>query len=222
MMKKATFGQRAGAVLIDFLIIGIISFISIVIMQSIVLVEMPNELIELTDLFANADISYQQFVEEMQDLMLLPSVAKYYNSVYLSFGLGVLFVFIYYCLYFIGLPSLWKKGQTIGRYAMKVQVLDEDQSGYRTSTMVVREIVGGFLLSVLLNCCCCIPLIVNLILLSRGKSIADAVGRSDMFSTVFKDEEFDISEDNIINYSETKQNVKDEFHFDESPKDDKE
>ncbi|UKI48832.1 MAG: RDD family protein [Clostridium sp.] len=120
---------------------------------------------------------------------------------------------------------LWKNGQTVGRFTMKIKVKNVDDDTYTVGTCILREVVGNLLISVVLYCCCCIPLIVNLIIIGKnGCSIADGISRSELVSTIYKEDEeqSDNTFNDYLNANITKEtNVEDQdFFFNEDEKKD--
>lgn len=191
MMKKATYGQRAGAMLIDLLIILAVFAVFFLIFRANILKPVPAAFAQLMEQYADGTISMEVFVEQVSNLMMNDeAVMDYYSSYYLFIGLNIASFAGVYILYMIVLPLVWKKGQTVGRLAMKIRVQDEDSNDYSVGTAIIREGIGNLLITILLSCvCCCIPLIINLIILGKGNSIADSVSRSNVYSTIYKEEE---------------------------------
>ncbi len=226
MMKKATYGQRAAATLIDLLIIGVIVALLVVIFKNLMVKEAPEVLVNLTQKYLDGTINSNEYLEQLQSLMQNDvTVLAYYNGIqnfYISTFAGFIVVF---CLYYVLLPMLWKNGQTVGRFTMKIKVKNVDDDTYTVGTCILREVVGNLLISVVLNCCCCIPLIVNLIIIGKnGCSIADGISRSELVSTIYKEDEeqSDNTFNDYLNANITKEtNVEDQdFFFNEDEKKD--
>lgn len=225
MMKKATFGQRVAATLIDLLIIGIVVAIFIVIFRNAMVKPMPDSLYNLAQDYFNGAITPDEYMNKMQELMKEADVLAFYNGIQ-NFCIATFASFIVvFCIYYILIPMLWKNGQTVGRFVMKIRVKNADDNDYTFGTCLLRELVGNLLISVVLNCCCFIPLIANLIIIGKdGLSIADGISRSDLVSTIhYEDEEQNANPFNdYLNANITKEtNVDDQdFFFNEDEKKD--
>lgn len=183
-MKKATYGQRIASVLIDILIVGVIYLIFSTILSAVMAMEEPQVYVDLYNKLMNGELDYLAWYEQYLDLATnnaeVMAYINHQNTVAIAELIGTVAIYV---AYFIILPLCWKDGQTVGRFALKIKVKDEDSDDLSVSTAIIRELIGGLLISIILNCCCCIPLLVNLVMLGKGHSIADAISHSEVVST---------------------------------------
>ncbi|UKI48831.1 MAG: hypothetical protein L6U99_08220 [Clostridium sp.] len=82
MMKKATYGQRAAATLIDLLIIGVVVALLVVIFKNLMVKEAPEVLVNLTQKYLDGTINSNEYLEQLQSLMQNDvTVLAYYNGI---------------------------------------------------------------------------------------------------------------------------------------------
>lgn len=174
MYKSATKGQRFAALIIDILIFSIVSFIFVKVLNGIFSIEEPTESLNyIIDHISDTDFLDSDIYKEHMDLITDYSVKN--MSVSLVVYLAV------FSLYFVLLPLVWSK-QTVGRLAMKIKLAKKDGSVLSTGDVIVRELVGNFLIGYVLNICCCIPGIVNIIMLaSNNQTIADKISQNTIY-----------------------------------------
>lgn len=209
-MQKANGAQRFVAFLIDSILLAIVTSIvcSLIFLifnlKSPAMITMPtdekkDELIEY--LVKETNLPRDNF-EGLDDRTFVIYVAaldatKYNDSFvheahqwysdYVSYSLktsitALIVYLIFFVAYYDILGYYWSK-QTIGRMLMKIKVVTDGNDKAKCSTLILRDLVGFELINIL-NICCCIPLIVNIVLIC-GKdhtSIGDKLSYTQMIT----------------------------------------
>lgn len=181
MYKSATKGQRFAALIIDILIFSIVSFIFVKILNGMLNIKEPRESINyIIDHISDTGFLDSDLYKEHVDI-----IAEYLLK---NMSVSLVVYLAIFSLYFVLLPLIWSK-QTVGRLAMKIKLAKKDGSNLSAGDVIVRELVGNFIIGYVLNICCCIPGIVNIVMLaSNNQTIADKISESTIY---IKTDEFD-------------------------------
>jgi len=188
-MKKATVLQRFGAYVIDMiLIIMVFMLFEHLVLAIVKIPQLNSDLINLMpealkkayeanpQSFSVTVYGNQELLNDYLTWTKNPDVAAYFNEYYSVMARLVVFYLLFALLemflYFVILPRYWSH-QTIGRLFTKTKVITMDGEPLSIPTLLRREIVGGYLFSIL-NICCGAALIVNLVLvLGRNMTAGD-------------------------------------------------
>ncbi len=221
-MNESKLLARLGAYIVDMFIVGFVLFlISKIITSAIKVPEMGEDVINSmpdairtlydTLLAKNGSVTFNDLyleaytnnqMNQLLNWLQSAEASSYYTaltSAYLKISIiSLIFAVIIYFAYFALLPYFWEK-QTVGRLILKVKVVKLDNTKATLGNFVVRDLVGTLLLSVI-NCCCGLHLILNLIfVLSKNRTIGDMISGTHLVSTNEKEEV--LEEDGTINYN---------------------
>ena len=186
---RATKSQRFFAYLIDFIILSLVTTIFTTIIYKLCHYDV-NTKSEIFNAIIKEIMNYLNYssVGETYDFTYLFSLIKEYLRYYFfEFGIEAAIAFIYCALYFVVLPKYWGS-QTVGRLAMKIKVVGKNDEALTWKNLILREIVGTFLLYIIIN----FPsiMIATLILtIYSQKSLVDYIGGTLLVSTIYKKEE---------------------------------
>ncbi len=168
-MKNATAGQRILAFIIDFVILALVFMLIVTILQNITGIKTPEFPSSYMDDLA--EMTQDEFTQKYSEIL-----TDYYAESAVMLIIEMITMLVLIVAYYIVLPLSWKKGQTVGRFLLKIKVVNLNDEDVTAGTLLLREVVGGFLINTLLMCCCCIPGIANLIMLcTSGKTIHDSI-----------------------------------------------
>ena len=86
--------------------------------------------------------------------------------------------FVLFIIYYPIIGALWRR-QTIGRFIAGIKVIDSTGYSPTFSKLIVRDVIGFYLFN-LLNFCCFVPLIVNIVLLAGAErcSVGDKMSNT--------------------------------------------
>ena len=192
MRKNANNSQRFFAYFVDFTVISlIVSFISSMVFT---LMNFDTEI---------KNVIYEKMLEEAMNAVETGYINDYINYCiefikYSSVELGVqcACALVAIILYLVVLPHFWKK-QTVGRMLSKTKVLMNDGSNPTTKAIIIREVVGSFLLY---YCLGTIPLIISWVFCNKyQRSLADRISGTKLI--------YDVEVVEINPY----QNIKDDY-----------
>lgn len=106
---------------------------------------------------------------------------EYLKYVLIENGIQLMFTLIFILIYLVILPMVWSS-QTLGRVIMKTRVVNKDGTKVTKGKIVLREVVGTFLLYMLVGSP---ALLASLILiLTGGRSLVDYVGKTSLVSLI--------------------------------------
>ena len=239
-MKSATAGQRFVAFLVDTIILTIVTSLLSAFILLICHVKSPD-MIKMPDDATKARICEyiskevgldSKTIDELDDTYFLIYTAlldesKYPDEVYIkeanewfdeysSYTLKssittIVVMTILFIAYYDILGYYWSK-QTVGRMLMKIKVTDDSGKTPKITTLILRDFVGYELISIL-NICCCIPLIINIVLIcGQGKaSIGDKLSYTRMICYGnSNNDSFDNRIENEFNsFNQNDENIKD-------------
>lgn len=172
MYEDAKIGTRLVVVFIDFLIMFILFLLISTVVSKIVMagVTIPQSVQTWID---NGG-SYEEFLKLIQnDEEAMKYLSLETSASFISLGVN----FVVFLLYTVVLPLVWKK-QTLGRFLLHIKLVTEDGENPKFGTLFLREFVGNGIVNIFIVCCC-LPLFINLILvLTKGKAIADYIANT--------------------------------------------
>lgn len=227
-MKKASGAQRFVAFLVDSIILAIVtSLISALLclafgLKSPEVVELSSDerervigyiaketnyskdtLLELDD---KSILVYASLLDDTKYNDSAVTKAKQWYKEYTSYSIkssvtSLIVSIILFISYYDILGYYWSK-QTVGRMLLKIKVVNYDGTDSKASTLVLRDFVGFELIN-LLNICCFIPLIINIVLIC-GKdhaSIGDKLSYTQMiaYDDASKETANSFDNNNVIN-----------------------
>lgn len=207
-MEKAGVGRRFLAVIIDALIFFIFCFVvSKLVAVACGELQQPVCYSEVLDkVLSGTGDETTDIYTELTTCMASDEYLAYQAKTSQISTISGIICLIAFVGYFILLPLFWKK-QTIGRLAGDIKVVIDDGSDVTAVKLILREIVGVLLIGIL-NCCCLIPLIVNIVLMcTKNTTIHDAIAGTKMVSQSI---EVQASEDNS---SAEQVNEEETYHF---------
>lgn len=189
---RATKSQRFFAYLIDFIILSLVTTIFTTIIYKLCHYD-DNAKTQIVNAIAQEIMNYLNYssVGESYDFTYLFSLIKEYLKYYFfEFGIEAAIAFVYCALYFVVLPKYWGS-QTVGRLAMKIKVVGKNDEALTWRNLILREIVGTFLLYIILNPITGSSIMIATLILTiySQKSLVDYVGGTQLVSTIYKKEE---------------------------------
>lgn len=191
--------QRFIAYFIDILIISIIS--------SIILKLIPfyNQCSAILTDYYN-DILFSNNVVLESELIAL---MKYYLVIT---GIQYAVLLPLYILYFVVLPLFWDK-QTIGRMVMHINVVNMAEEKPSVGSLLLREIVGGFIILRLLSGSIIILVLYWYFSSTRGRTISDMIAKTRLVDTRFINPDADKEKSDFIDaeYQEANDNNDTEY-----------
>lgn len=113
----------------------------------------------------------------------IDSTIAMYQAFLKSQGISLLVLLPIYAIYFVLIPYFWQY-QTIGRLAMGLRVVkitNEEKVGVKE--LILREIIGGYLLYHVLGISFIIIIITWVFSSTRGRSVADFIGSTRLINT---------------------------------------
>ncbi|MDE7263298.1 MAG: RDD family protein [Anaeroplasmataceae bacterium] len=153
----AKISQRLIAYILDTLCVGIVAILLICLIPAFN--QHVNHIVEFYE---------ERFFENIEPT----------SDIFLSFliclGIAYAVHIPLYTIYFVLLPSFWKK-QTLGRFLMGVQVVTKAETKAKITNLLARELVGAILLN-LLSGGMLLLLIYWYLCMSTGRSLADMAG----------------------------------------------
>ena len=156
--------QRFLAFIIDYFVIYFIAFI---ILSFIPLYKFhSNEMIDLYTAFLTT--------VDLTDLDLALNLLK---SAIICLGLMSVVYIPLIVIYQIVLPIFWDK-QTLGRWVAGVRVMSLDENKPKVASLVVRELVGGFIFNTLFIQSLVFPILNYMFSRNRGRSLADMISKT--------------------------------------------
>jgi uncharacterized RDD family membrane protein YckC len=186
MRKNANNSQRFLAYFVDFLIIDAI--VSTIAALAFTIMKFDTSV---------NDLILEKLMEEAINAVETGYFTDYLNY-YIEFlkyslveiGVQTACAFVAFIGYLVILPKFWKK-QTVGRLISKTKVVMLDGSNPTTKAIIIREVVGSFLLY---YCFGLIPLVISWVFLNKyQRSLADRISGTKL---IFDAEVIIISGDN--------------------------
>lgn len=176
MRKKATPYQRILAAIIDFVIIICIGLIIKLIISKIV--NSPEVPAQIQD-YIDGKMSVEAFSQWIQT----NEFTEYSNALMKANIPTLISYIVLFVVYLVVVPYFWSK-QTIGRLLMKIKVVYDIDDKPTLGNLLAREVIGVLLVGIL-NCCCCIPFIINIVLLfgKDARPIHDSISSTTMVMT---------------------------------------
>ena len=174
---NASGSSRFFAFLLDYTIIG---FVADIILSNIIFPIIkfdPNLLVQKLQIF------YQDTAQGVLDYELAGQIITLsFIQLGLTFAVMIPIVVGYLCV----LPHFWEK-QTVGRLLLGLKVVDvKDEGKVYFSKLLLRELVGGFLLTYVIGSSFMILLIIIIYMsTSSGRSLADKVGKTRLINLKF-------------------------------------
>lgn len=186
---KATKMQRFLGYLIDIVLLSIIIRLCVNGFCNLVHFDTSN----MTVLYENILVELEKYLDSVINSVaadttaLMNYIYEYIRYALVNFGFNALFSLIFVVLYLIVLPKFWK-GQTLGRFIMKTKVVNKDGTDVRFSRILVRELVGTWLLYLTFGGFS-IYFATLLLVLCDGRSLVDYIGKTKLISLLDSDEE---------------------------------
>lgn len=135
-MKKATFGQRLLAYLIDACIVLIISSMVTSSFSTKKLESLQKDLEEVVTNYTQGEISMDEYLEQTQDLSYeIEKSSTTINIVYVVISIGYFIVFQYL-----------NKGQTLGKKLMKIRIVNQEEKEPNIIQMILRTCITNEIL----------------------------------------------------------------------------
>lgn len=186
---KATKMQRFLGYLIDIVLLSIIIRLCVNGFCNLVHFDTSN----MTVLYENILVELEKYLDSVINSVaadttaLMNYIDEYIRYALVNFGFNALFSLIFVVLYLIVLPKFWK-GQTLGRFIMKTKVVNKDGTDVRFSRILVRELVGTWLLYLTFGGFS-IYFATLILVLCDGRSLVDYIGKTKLISLLDSDEE---------------------------------
>ncbi len=212
---NATKVQRFLGYLIDIVILSIIinlcvkGFCKLVKFDTSNMTAIYNSIMIEIEKYLNAATNSGTF----DTTALMNYLGEYFKYVLVNFGFNALFSFIFVTLYLIVLPKFWK-GQTLGRFIMKTKVVNKDGTDAHISRIIIRELVGTWLLYLTIGGFS-IFLATLILVICDGRSLVDYIGKTKLISLL--DSEKPVSNDSFENHQENNEYI--DAKFKEVPED---
>lgn len=206
--------QRFLTYFIDMLIISF--FVSIFSSLIYMLINYDSQVVlNLTERLTNDLLNYLEGNGTIDTIKnTLKQVLKYSL---LEFGIDAVLYLILVIVYFVVIPKFWSN-QTIGRLIMKTKVIRKDGSELTTKTLIMREIVGTYILYCLIGG---ILIIISaaLVLIDKGVSLVDKISGTNLIS-IKSDDLIRANEKPVDSIDAKVEEVKSDDKFKESKLDD--
>lgn len=120
---------------------------------------------------------------DVQELMTI------LKGLFISMAIMVAIEIPFYILYLVVLPFFWEK-QTLGRWLMHVKVVSKTEEKAKISNLLLRELVGGFLILRLFSASFFLPVIYLYLCMTTGRTLSDMIGGTRLIDTRFINAEF--------------------------------
>lgn len=177
-MREATTGERLLVYLIDIVVMGwILSFFTNLIFKGInydsdYLSLVVEQITGYLEEYLNSIVNNTSF--DMNKLYI--ALGSYFEIVAIRTLITIAFDLVFVILYLVILPKFWKN-QTLGRFFVKVKVVNKNGEDLTTKNIIFRELIGTFLLYMVLGSFGVILASVILIINSK-RSLVDYVGKT--------------------------------------------
>lgn len=177
-MREATTGERLLVYLIDIVVMGwILSFFTNLIFKGInydsdYLSLVVEQITGYLEEYLNSIVNNTSF--DMNKLYI--ALGSYFEIVAIRTLITIAFDLVFVVLYLVILPKFWKN-QTLGRFFVKVKVVNKNGEDLTTKNIIFRELIGTFLLYMVLGSFGVILASVILIINSK-RSLVDYVGKT--------------------------------------------
>lgn len=198
-MREATTGERLLVYLIDIVVMGwILSFFTNLIFKGInydsdYLSLVVEQITGYLEEYLNSIVNNTSF--DMNKLYI--ALGSYFEIVAIRTLITISFDLVFVVLYLVILPKFWKN-QTLGRFFVKVKVVNKNGEDLTTKNIIFRELIGTFLLYMVLGSFGVLLASVILIINSK-RSLVDYVGKTKLVKI---DENNNSSNDTIIDDKE--------------------
>ena len=198
-MREATTGERLLVYLIDIVVMGwILSFFTNLIFKGInydsdYLSLVVEQITGYLEEYLNSIVNNTSF--DMNKLYI--ALGSYFEIVAIRTLITIAFDLVFVILYLVILPKFWKN-QTLGRFFVKVKVVNKNGEDLTTKNIIFRELIGTFLLYMVLGSFGVLLASVILIINSK-RSLVDYVGKTKLVKI---DENNNSSNDTIIDDKE--------------------
>ena len=198
-MREATTGERLLVYLIDIVVMGwILSFFTNLIFKGInydsdYLSLVVEQITGYLEEYLNSIVNNTSF--DMNKLYI--ALGSYFEIVAIRTLITIAFDLVFVVLYLVILPKFWKN-QTLGRFFVKVKVVNKNGEDLTTKNIIFRELIGTFLLYMVLGSFGVLLASVILIINSK-RSLVDYVGKTKLVKI---DENNNSSNDTIIDDKE--------------------
>lgn len=173
MYKESSLLKRFLAYLIDNILLFLILYLLIFVFTFLFhleTIEVPNALIE----FTNGSFSTDKLLELINTD---PEVATFFDTILPFMSTLLLTFLVMHIIYFVVIPSVFKNYQTLGRFATKTSVVDNE--GYLVSFGPNSLRVLGDYLILLLNSMMALGFALNIFfLLTRNRTLGDIIGKT--------------------------------------------
>ena len=177
-MREATTGERLLVYLIDIVVMGwILSFFTNLIFKGInydsdYLSLVVEQIMGYLEEYLNSIVNNTSF--DMNKLYI--ALGSYFEIVAIRTLITIAFDLVFVVLYLVILPKFWKN-QTLGRFFVKVKVVNKNGEDLTTKNIIFRELIGTFLLYMVLGSFGVLLASVILIINSK-RSLVDYVGKT--------------------------------------------
>lgn len=177
-MREATTGERLLVYLIDIVVMGwILSFFTNLIFKGInydsdYLSLVVEQITGYLEEYLNSIVNNTSF--DMNKLYI--ALGSYFEIVAIRTLIIISFDLVFVVLYLVILPKFWKN-QTLGRFFVKVKVVNKNGEDLTTKNIIFRELIGTFLLYMVLGSFGVLLASVILIINSK-RSLVDYVGKT--------------------------------------------
>lgn len=132
-------------------------------------------------------------------------ITIFFNNYSTVFIISSIVTLILIILYFVVLVNIWKK-QTVGRALLHLKVVDKIEEKPTISQLLLREVVGGFLILNIFSFTIIIPILYWYYSANRGLSISDMIAKTRLIDTdshiIFKDDYINTSYKDLNEQSE--------------------
>ena len=144
-MKKANFGKRFTAYMIDVLLLWLTLFaVKLIIPTSELYINTDKALTLISENFVVGKISLSTFLSGYADLIRITDKEQLFLSL-----ANVIFILIYFC----GIPYFFD-GQTIGKKLMGIKIARKDNECLTLNSLLIRNIIINGLGSLLVSLVC--------------------------------------------------------------------
>lgn len=134
----------------------------------------------------------------------------FFNNYLLVTAISTIVTLILFILYFVVLAHLWKK-QTVGRALLHLQVVDKIEEKPTILQLILREIVGGFLILNIFSFTIIILVLYWYYSVNRGITISDMIAKTRLIDT----DSYSNDLDDVINvtYNDIDEKNKEETEY---------
>lgn len=116
-------------------------------------------------------------------------LTTFFKSLLISLAIMLAIEIPFHILYLVVLPYFWEK-QTLGRWLMHVKVVTKTEEKVKISNLLLRELVGGFVILRLFSASFILPVIYLYLCLTTGRTLSDMIGGTRLIDTRFINAEF--------------------------------